>query len=307
MRKSLGDLKRELKGILTMEKLGTISRFGVALCVLLAVFCTSEAFGDSFVYDFDNSFEGWRWQWAQGAGDAGYPPYPDDPWIGEVTLSDVRGYNDDTSLKFDMNPDGSLDDGTLWIEKAFTISANTPTEVSLSFQLWNDEYSDFNNFDVKSCISEQNPDVQDDFTHIGWTDTAAGWVEHSYQQTVTSSSGQAWVAVGIRVNWETPRLYWIDQVEVSGVLPVPGDVDGDGYVSAPDLTTIITNWGMSGATRQQGDLSGDGTVSAPDYTEVITYWGTGPAPPLEPIPEPATLGLLLIGGLALLMRRHRLA
>ena len=87
-------------------------------------------------------------------------------------------------------------------------------------------------------------------------------------------------------------------------IPLPGDVTGDVYVGGLDLTTIITNWGMTGATRQQGDLSGDGTVSGLDYTEVITYWGTGTPPP-EPgaIPEPTTLGLLVIGGLALLRRR----
>ena len=88
---------------------------------------------------------------------------------------------------------------------------------------------------------------------------------------------------------------------------ISGDVDGNGYVSGPDLTTIITNWGITGATRAQGDLSGDGTVSGPDYTEVITYWGTGTPPP-EPgaIPEPATLGLLLLASLTLLRRRRSL-
>ena len=61
---------------------------------------------------------------------------------------------------------------------------------------------------------------------------------------------------------------------------------------------------MTGATREDGDLSGDGTVSGSDYTEVITYWGTG-TPPLEPgtIPEPATLAILLLGGLAALFRQ----
>ena len=93
---------------------------------------------------------------------------------------------------------------------------------------------------------------------------------------------------------------WIDSVLA---LPSPGDVNGDGWVGGADLTAIITNWGMNGATRDHGDLSGNGTVDGPDYTEVITYWGTGTPPP-EPnaIPEPATLGLMILGALAILRR-----
>ena len=87
--------------------------------------------------------------------------------------------------------------------------------------------------------------------------------------------------------------------------PLAGDVDGDGWVAGNDLSITISNWGMTGATREDGDLNGNGTVDGPDYSEVLTYWGMG-IPPLEPpsgIPEAATLGLLLTGGLALLRRR----
>ena len=82
---------------------------------------------------------------------------------------------------------------------------------------------------------------------------------------------------------------------------LPGDVNGDGWVGGADLTMVITNWGKGSATREEGDLSGDATVAGADYTEVITNWGTGtPLPPPEQgtIPEPATLGLLLVGALA---------
>ena len=102
-------------------------------------------------------------------------------------------------------------------------------------------------------------------------------------------------------------LYWdfIELEEAYRFVALPGDVTGDGWVGGADLTTVITNWGMTGADREDGDLSGDGTVSGPDYTEVITYWGTG-TPPSEPpsdIPEPATLALLSIASLVVLRRR----
>ena len=88
---------------------------------------------------------------------------------------------------------------------------------------------------------------------------------------------------------------------------LPGDVNSDGFVGGYDGTQILSNWGKTGQTWAEGDLSGDGTVDGSDFTELLTHWGTGTAPlepPGEVIPEPATLGLLLIGGLVLLRRRR---
>ena len=92
-----------------------------------------------------------------------------------------------------------------------------------------------------------------------------------------------------------------------------GDVTEDLFVGADDLVRILTHWGESGpaVTWSDGDCApygdgvttGDQFVGADDYVEVLSMWGTSyPAEPTA-TPEPATLGLLLLGGLIGIVRR----
>ena len=53
-----------------------------------------------------------------------------------------------------------------------------------------------------------------------------------------------------------------------------------------------------------GINTGDQFIGADDYVEVLTTWGAIYGGP-EPAPEPATLGLLLPGGLVLLRKRRK--
>ena len=91
----------------------------------------------------------------------------------------------------------------------------------------------------------------------------------------------------------------MDSIRIIG----PGDVNADGFIDGSDLSIIISHWGQSGLGWELGDLNGNGIVDGSDYSQVLSYWN--PAPP-EPagVPEPTTIGLLLLGGLALLKRRR---
>ena len=192
--------------------------------IYMLPFAATVAQAETFVSDFATSLDGWQPQWHKESTTG---------TDGMVTHSTERGFNDGASLKFDMG-DGFGDDGTLWIEKAFAVPAGVPTPVSVSFQLFNLDQSDFNQFQVKSALSAVNPEQQADFATIGATDTAAGWVPFEYAQTVTSAKGEAWVAVGVRVAWETHRDYWIDHVAVT-VVPEPSTA----WVLALGLTALF--------------------------------------------------------------------
>ena len=79
-----------------------------------------------------------------------------------------------------------------------------------------------------------------------------------------------------------------------------GDANRDGAVSADDYASVQSNFGDTGAPGLPGDANGDGSVSADDYASVQGNFGSTQG---MPIPEPATLSLLVLGGLAMLSRR----
>jgi hypothetical protein len=186
----------------------------VGLAIIAISMGSTFSRADEFVSEFPSDFDDWQQQWHKES---------ETGTDGVVTHSTDRGFLDGTSLQFDMG-DGFGDDGTLWIEKQFAVSDSLPTFVSVTFQLFNLEQSDFNAFQVKAAISLTDPNEQIDFETIGSTDTAQGWVPFTFEQLIAPTTDLVWVALGIRVAFETHRDYWIDRVVVTTVtVPEPAN------------------------------------------------------------------------------------
>jgi hypothetical protein len=90
------------------------------------------------------------------------------------------------------------------------------------------------------------------------------------------------------------------------VLPIPlipGDANHDGCVNVGDLGILAGNYGMmSDATWEMGDFNGDGMVNVGDLGILAGNYGF--IYEVKPVPEPATLGVLILGGLAIIRRKR---
>ncbi|MCJ7545045.1 MAG: dockerin type I domain-containing protein, partial [Phycisphaerae bacterium] len=87
-----------------------------------------------------------------------------------------------------------------------------------------------------------------------------------------------------------------------------GDANGDHAVDGGDLALMGGAWMKESQTWASCDFNGDGQVDACDLALFGGNWGwsLAPAPPPgAPLPEPASAGLLLAGGLALIGARPR--
>ncbi len=88
-----------------------------------------------------------------------------------------------------------------------------------------------------------------------------------------------------------------------------GDFNGDGNIDGGDLALMGGNWmqtrtPMSWAT---GDFNGDGVVDGGDLALMggMWMWSLSAPAPSQPVPEPLTLAILTLGGLAVVRVRRR--
>lgn len=87
---------------------------------------------------------------------------------------------------------------------------------------------------------------------------------------------------------------WIDDG------PLPGDTNVDGTIDLTDFGILKSNFGRSPAAGAEGDINADAKVDLADFGILKQNFGkSGLSSPMEPVPEPATALLALMGATSL--------
>ena len=187
--------------------------------------------------------------------------------LGNQQLSILSG------MKFnDANHNGVKDTGELGLE-GWTISLFNNSGTVTAVTDTNGAYSFANVIPGSYTLTETGS--------TGWTQSFP--VSGSWAGTVDSGATLANLDFGNYV----------------AVTDIPGDINRDHIVDQADYTVWYNHYGQTPATWSDGDVTGDNIVDQADYTVWYNHYGqTG-----GNVPEPMTMALLAIGGVALLRRK----
>jgi len=189
-----------------------------------------------------------------------------------VTRTQEAAFDGEWSLAF--TADGRSDDGTVWIVRESRLPVGT-WNIGLDFWFWS-RGSDVNNWRVVAYIGIERPEVEADFTSVGYAGIE-GWSSYAHEATlVLDTPTTVYVALGYSINWETIRTHYFDKVTITGA-PCEthaGDMDYDCDVDLTDFATFALCFGgttespVADCTSEQAraaDLDEDGVIDLNDF------------------------------------------
>ncbi len=144
------------------------------------------------------------------------PEDPNNPsYMVQWQIRRVSNISRSSTHSMEFFIDGKQDDGTIWLERKISAEEHAQIRVSALFWLYSEQES-FNTIAaVVAYAGTTKPNVEDDFAVVGFANEAAGWKSYVYTADLTTdSNGEAWVAFGISVRWETYMTYYIDDVRI---------------------------------------------------------------------------------------------
>ncbi len=172
-----------------------------------------------------------------------------------LNRSGAEAYHGHHALE--MFLDGTGDDGTLWIERAFPVEPNSTVEVQLAFEFF--RYGPDLAFTPVAYAGVLDPEVEGDFQWVGGQ-PQAGWELITRAWTIsTGPFDQVFVAAGITIGWETPGTFYLDLVRTQ-VTTQPTEVPRGERVVASALLQNRPN-PMGPLTTIAYRLARDGPVS----------------------------------------------
>jgi hypothetical protein len=176
---------------------------------------------------------------------------------------------------------------------------------------------------IRSASNSLTPSAWSSFDDLNqdggvWTELAgtAGKVsEGAFGESTVLSSGMTAISLGNLYNTTIDAKDLVFEYHIAGTPAsslyagavsyttggaADADFDNDGDVDGSDFLTWQRNVGNGSATPTQGDATGDGNVNGADLAAWRQQFGPGggSTPAAQAVPEPTTLGMTLLAGIA---------
>ncbi len=215
---------------------------------------------------------------------------------GTEAIGDGIYRYDGGSITALVEPGDTLPGSSTTFVNTGVVAANDQGQVLFSADLSDDDYGLFffdDTLGIIKVVSENDALLGSNILDLTYGWTTIGGDEHSGFNNLGQFSYQFRLD-----NGRTGIAIWSP--------PIPGELNGDGWVGLDDLDIILAHWNQTVTPGDllSGDPSGDGFVGLDDLDYVLGPWNTGTQPSGVAAPEPGSFALFLLSGWLMVRREN---